>query len=676
MTAAAFAPAASLAQEAPLKIGVVTFLSGPAASPFGVPARNAAEIMVEMLNGTKVPAPYAARGFGGAALQMQLVDESGPATTQVTEFRNLAQRENVDMVIGYVSSGNCLAVAPVAEELKKLTVFFDCGTPRIFEEKSYKYVFRTASTATMDSVGAALYVKELKAGKIKRIAGVNQNYAWGQDSWVDFEASMKQLTPGVQVATSQMPKLFAGQYNAEISTVLGAKADVVHSSFWDGDLEAFILQAGPRGLFKRSTVILTTGETAMYKLAEHIPDGVVIGARGPYGPYAPDNELNRWFSKTFADRYGVPPNYAAYQMAQAILGTKAAWEKAQSANGGKRPSTDEVIAAFERLTFESPAGKVEMVIGAGHQAITETAYGVSKLVKGKMTVANVKRYPATMVNPAVGLTLIYGVMKIVNVTHGSFYALGAYAAASITGALLARGMPPSLSYAVLLGSALLVSVIVAPLIERGILRFMYAKDEVVILLITYALFLILEDVIKMIWGVNPYFIAEPYGLLGSFDVLDLTYPYYNLILVGVAIACGAGLAWTLGSTRTGKLLVAVIHDTEVSRAMGINVDRMYLYTFTFGSLLAAIGGAFTAPTVSVVPALGVEVIVLSFAVVVIGGLGSLPGAALGAVMVGLVRSAAIHYLPQAELFVIYLVMAMVLAFRPRGLFSIAEARKI
>src|SRR5213596_2775853 len=163
----------------------------------------------------------------------------------------------------------------------------------------------------------------------------------------------------------------------------------------------------------------------------------------------------------------------------------------------------------------------------------------------------------------------------------------------------------------------------------------------------------------MIWGVNPYFIAEPYGLLGSFDVLDLTYPYYNLIMVGVAIACGAGLAWMLGSTRTGKLLVAVIHDTEVSRAMGINVDRMYLYTFTFGSLLAAIGGAFTAPTVSVVPALGVEVIVLSFAVVVIGGLGSLPGAALGAVMVGLVRSAAIHYLPQAELFVIYLVMAMV-----------------
>ena len=395
------AAAAIVQAQQPLKIGIVTFLSGPAAGPFGVPARNAAEVLFENLNAGKLPAPYATKGFGGATVEISFVDEAGPATKQVADFRNLAQR--VDLVIGYVSSGNCLAIAPVAEELKKLTVFFDCGTPRIFEDKSYKYVFRTSSTATMDSVGAALYVMDMKKGKINSIAGVNQNYAWGQDSWSDFEASMKKLAPGVKVATSQMPKLFAGQFNAEISTILGAKADVVHSSFWDGDLEAFILQAGPRGLFKRSTVVLTTGETAMYKLAEHIPDGVVIGARGPYGPYAPDSELNRWFSKTFADRYNVPPNYAAYQMAQAILGTKAAWEKAQAANGGKRPDTDQVIAAFERLTFESPAGRIEMAIGAGHQAITETAYGVSRKVKGKMTVANVKRYPASAVNPPDGV---------------------------------------------------------------------------------------------------------------------------------------------------------------------------------------------------------------------------------------------------------------------------------
>ena len=285
-------------------------------------------------------------------------------------------------------------------------------------------------------------------------------------------------------------------------------------------------------------------------------------------------------------------------------------------------------------------------------------------------------YSAWLFVAAVGLTLIYGVMKIVNLTHGSFYALGAYAAASFTGAWIARGYPPMLSYAVLLASAAIITLVFAPLIERGILRFMYAKDEVVIMLITYALFLILEDTIKLIWGVDPYFIAEPYGLLGSFEVGEMTYPTYNLILVGIAVIAGGGLTLLLQGTRVGKLLRTVIHDPEVSRAMGINVDRFYLITFTFGSFLAALGGAFTAPTVSVVPGLGVEIIVLSFAVIVIGGMGSLPGAALGALIVGLVRSAAIHYAPAVELFVIYFVMALVLAFRPRGLFSLAEPRKI
>jgi branched-chain amino acid transport system permease protein len=285
-------------------------------------------------------------------------------------------------------------------------------------------------------------------------------------------------------------------------------------------------------------------------------------------------------------------------------------------------------------------------------------------------------YSAWLFVAAIGLTLIYGVMKIVNITHGSFYALGAYAAASFTGAWLARGYPPMLSYAVLLASAVIITLVFAPLIERGILRFMYAKDEVVILLITYALFLILEDVIKLIWGVDPYFIAAPYELLGSFEVGELSYPTYNLILVGIAIASGVGLTLLLRGTRVGKLLRTVIHDPEVSRAMGINVDRYYLVTFTFGSMLAAVAGAFTAPTVSVVPGIGVEIVVLSFAVIVIGGMGSLPGAALGAVIVGLVRSAAIHYAPAVELFVIYFVMALVLAFRPRGLFSLAEPRKI
>jgi branched-chain amino acid transport system substrate-binding protein len=391
------------AEEKPIKIGVVTFLSGGAAGPFGVPARNGAEVLVEALNtGGKVPAPYAVKGFGGAPIELVFIDEAGGVTKQVTEYRNLVQRQNVDLVIGYISSGDAIAIPPVAEELKKLTIIFDAGTPRVFEDGSYKYVFRTGAHATMDNVAAAFYVTEMRKN-IKRIAGINQNYAWGQDSWNDFEAAMKALVPGVQVAVSQMPKLMAGQYGAEISSLLSSNADVVHSSFWGGDLEAFVLQAAPRGLFKKSTVVLTAGETAMYRLANQIPDGTVIGGRGPHGVFAPDNELNRWFRKAYQDRYALFPTYPAYKMVQAILGVKAAYEKAMAAAGGKTPTQDQVIAALEHLTFETPSGKVEMALGKGHQAIQGTAYGVVKHVKGQLTIANVKHYPAAKVNPPEGV---------------------------------------------------------------------------------------------------------------------------------------------------------------------------------------------------------------------------------------------------------------------------------
>ena len=315
----AAAAGAALAQQ-PLKIGIVTFLSGPAAGPFGVPARNGFELMAEMINAGRTPAPHATKGFGGTPIELVVIDEAGGPQKQVAEFRNLAQR--VDVVVGYISSGDCLAIAPVAEELRKLTVLFDCGTPRIFEDASYKYVFRTGPTGAMDNVAAALYALE-RNPKIRSIAGINQNYAWGQDSWADFEAAMKALKPGIEVKTSQMTKLFAGQFGAEISALMAGTPNIIHSSLWGGDLEAFILQATPRGLLKRSTAVLTAAEPSAAKLAGQIPDGTIIGARGPFGPFAPDNELNRWFKSSFQERYGVPPNYAAYKATNALLGLKA-----------------------------------------------------------------------------------------------------------------------------------------------------------------------------------------------------------------------------------------------------------------------------------------------------------------------------------------------------------------
>jgi branched-chain amino acid transport system substrate-binding protein len=391
------------AQEAkPLRIGVVTFLSGPGAGPMGIPARNGAELIFDALNAGAVPAPHQARGFGGKPIEMVLMDEAGPTSTVVTQYRNLVQRQNVDMVIGYISSGSCLAVAPVADELKTLTVIFNCGTSRLFEEASYKYVFRTASHATMDSVAAARYVRERLPNAL-RIAGINQNYAWGQDSWRDFEASMKVLAPGAVITASQMPKLFASQYSSEISALLAASPDVIHSSFWGGDLEAFVLQAVPRHLFAKSTIVLTTGEAEIHKLRGKIPDGTIIGARGPHGMFAPDNELNRWFRSAYEKRYGAPPPFTAYHMAQAILGTKAAYEKAKATANGKDPSDDQIIAAFQGLKFETPSGTTRMALGNGHQGIQGMAYGMTKTVGDTLTITNVTRYAAEQVNPPEGV---------------------------------------------------------------------------------------------------------------------------------------------------------------------------------------------------------------------------------------------------------------------------------
>jgi branched-chain amino acid transport system substrate-binding protein len=390
----------AMAQDDTLKVGIVAFLSGPAAGPFGVPARNAAELLIEHINAGTLPAPYDSQGLAGLKIQPVYIDEAGGTTTQVTELRNLVQRENVDAIVGYISSGSCLAVAPVAEELQVLTVLFDCGTPRIFEESSYKYVFRTQPHATMDSVGAARYVKD-KLGDVSSYAGINQNYAWGQDSWRDFVLAMKTIEPDAQVSTELFPKLFAGEYGSEISALLVSDSDALHSSLWGGDLESFIFQSLARGLPDRIPMVLTTAETVMFRLKDQMPDGTIVGARGPNGVLAEDDELNSWFQSNFTDRYGTPPVYSAYHMAHALLGLKSAFEKAAEAKGGEQPTTDEVIAAFENLTFESMGQTLEMSLGNGHQAVGDTAYGTYKFDKetNTPTIVDVVRYPAACVNP-------------------------------------------------------------------------------------------------------------------------------------------------------------------------------------------------------------------------------------------------------------------------------------
>ncbi|MGL6111554.1 MAG: branched-chain amino acid ABC transporter permease [Rubrivivax sp.] len=277
---------------------------------------------------------------------------------------------------------------------------------------------------------------------------------------------------------------------------------------------------------------------------------------------------------------------------------------------------------------------------------------------------------------ALGLTLVFGVLKILNIAHGSFYALGAYMAATFVAWGASMQWAPAFSLVAMLLAAVAVAAIVAPLTERGLLRFFYGRDEVLLVLVTYALFLILEDVTKLIWGANPYFVSEPYAMFGNVDVGIQSYVGYDFALVGLAVVVGLAVWWGLNRTRQGKIVLAVIHSAEVASSMGVNVSRVYMLAFSVGIFLAALGGAFTAPMISVQPGVSVGVVIVSFAVVIIGGLGSIEGAAIGALIVGLARSLAVHLAPVAELFAIYVVMAIVLTFRPEGLFQRIQARKI
>ena len=268
---------------------------------------------------------------------------------------------------------------------------------------------------------------------------------------------------------------------------------------------------------------------------------------------------------------------------------------------------------------------------------------------------------------ALGLTLVFGVLKILNIAHGSFYALGAYVAATVVTISAAHHLPPVAGF---------VAMLLTVLLERGLLKMFYGRDEVVLLLVTYAVFLILEDATKLIWGVNPIYATQPYELFGNVAFAGLYYVGYDLMLIPAAAAIGFAVWFGLNRTILGKIVLAVIHNEEISLSMGVRVNRVYAAAFGFGVLLAATAGALTAPKISMQPGLSSDVIILSFAIVVIGGLGSVEGAAVGAILVGLARAAAVHLMPQAELFVIYLIMAAVLMIRPEGLFKRETARRI
>nr|WP_111299102.1 branched-chain amino acid ABC transporter permease [Paracoccus saliphilus] len=286
-------------------------------------------------------------------------------------------------------------------------------------------------------------------------------------------------------------------------------------------------------------------------------------------------------------------------------------------------------------------------------------------------------YAALIFIVALGLTLIFGVMRILNVAHGSLYAIGAYATASLTAWFLALGFAPILAFPLMIVSAVLVGVLLGGPIEWLLLRRIYNKPEVLQLLVTFAVFMILEDVQRLVWGTQPYFQASALQALGNVTVFGVTYTVYQLILLPVvALVLLLGLRIFLRHTIIGKLILATTEDREAAQSIGIDADKVFLFTFIVGAILAGLGGALASPTTSILPGMGANMIVLSFAVIATAGLGQIEGAAVAALMIGLGRSYAVYLWPEVAVLVPYLIMVLVLLMRPEGLFGSPGTRKI
>lgn len=286
-------------------------------------------------------------------------------------------------------------------------------------------------------------------------------------------------------------------------------------------------------------------------------------------------------------------------------------------------------------------------------------------------------YASLVFMVSVGLTLVFGVLRVLNVAHGSFYAIGAYIAVTLFSAIQDGGLPDWTTLLALLAAAIVVAVLLGAPMERLLLRRIYGEEQALQLLVTFAVFMILEDVQRLIWGVQPYFNATPLTLFGDVTVANVTYKAYQVVVLPlVAIATLIGLRLFLRRTLAGRVILAVTEDGEAAASIGIRSDRVYLLTFALGAALAGLGGALAAPTTSVLPGIGADMIVLSFAVAATAGLGRIEGAALTALLIGLGRSFAVYLAPQFEVVVPYLIMVVVLTIRPQGLFGMVEARKI
>jgi branched-chain amino acid transport system substrate-binding protein len=354
-----------------LKLGITTFLSGPA-SVFGVPAKAAAEIWIEQFN--------AGGGLHGVKLAPVFIDEGLGGDKFLSEYRRVAQEPGDKVMLSAISSGNCNTVAPVAEDLKILDDMWDCGTEKVLEDKRYKYVVRTQANAVTEMVAAVVFLLKTKP-EFKSIAVMNQDYAWGRDSWEIFRNTLLALKPDTKIAAELFPKFGATDFSTEVTRLQALRPDIILSTSWGGDLDTFVRQASQRGLMKNSQLLLPLAESSLERLGAAMPEGVFVGARGDHyflHPETKSDPKHKAFVEAFHAKTNAYPIYPVYHMVAALEGIVAGYEAAMKKNGGNWPTTEQAAEAMHGLEFRGLTRPVTM--REDGQGLEDQLLGVTKKV--------------------------------------------------------------------------------------------------------------------------------------------------------------------------------------------------------------------------------------------------------------------------------------------------------
>lgn len=396
LSALAFSSAfAQAAKPAELKIGITTFLTGPA-SVFGVPGKNAADLYIEELN--------AAGGINGVKIVPTYIDEGLGTDKLLSEYRRVVQEQGIKVMLASISSGSCNTIAPVAEDLKVVNLMWDCSAQRILEDNRYRYVVRTQANTTIEHLASVLYLLRTKPD-LKTIAVVNQDYAHGRDSWEMISTALKTLRPDVKIVAELFPKFGATDYSTEISRLQALRPDVVVSTAWGGDLDTFVRQASQRGLMKNSLFMLSLGESSLERLGTALPDGVIIGARGDHyflHPELKDDPKLKNFVQKFKAKTGAYPIYPVFHMIQALEALKTGYDKAIKANKGQWPSNEQLADAMRGIEYRGLTRSVK--IREDGQGVEDQLFGVTKKVPGYAfpILDKIAIIPADLVLPPVG----------------------------------------------------------------------------------------------------------------------------------------------------------------------------------------------------------------------------------------------------------------------------------